>query len=160
MINFIIYIELYFMHHIIIFIFERKPYTKIAIFKTQSEKLIKIGSLSVKFFKIFYICNIFISYSLAANQNHLNAQKSLGGIYYEGKYIERNIDKSIQYLSLAANQNDPDAQFSLGNIYYYGQYIKRDINKSIQYFSLAANQNHPNAQFMLGHIYNEGNYQN
>lgn len=57
-------------------------------------------------------------------------------IYYFGKYIEQDINKSIYYLTLAANQNFFDAQLKLGTIYYEGKYVKQDINISIQYLAL------------------------
>lgn len=63
----------------------------------------------------------------------------LGYFYYEGKYIKRDANKSIQYLMLSANQNNSDTQYYLGEIYLYGKYIPQNINKSIHYFTLSAN---------------------
>ena len=70
-----------------------------------------------------------------------DAQYILGIIYYEGKYVKRDIDKSIQLLTLAADQNYPDAQLFLGYIYFTGKFVTSDISKSIYYFTQAANHN-------------------
>ena len=77
-------------------------------------------------------------YSLAANQNSLEAQIRLGDIYSVRKYVPRDINKAIHYYSLAANQNNSYASFQLVNIYREGIYIQPDINKEIHYFILAS----------------------
>ena len=40
--------------------------------------------------------------TLAADGNNSGAQLNIGYIYYEGKYITRDINKAIHYFSLAA----------------------------------------------------------
>ena len=110
-------------------------------------------------------------FSLAANQNHPEAQYNLGFIYYECKYITRDINKSIYYLKLASNQGDERAQFLLGFIYYEGIDVPVDINKAIYYFKLAVKQNYAPAYYILGYyilwkfahflvgfLYHEGKY--
>ncbi|KAK8892321.1 hypothetical protein M9Y10_029547 [Tritrichomonas musculus] len=96
--------------------------------------------------------------SLAANQNHQEAQFNLGFLYYEGKFKSRDIQKAIHYFTLCANQRFSEAQYMLGNIYHKGKYILPDINKAIYYYTLAANQNHSKAQYYLGLMYYEGKY--
>ena len=65
--------------------------------------------------------------TLAANQNHSDAQYQLGIIYSTGNFISRDINKSIHYLTLAANQNHSKAQYFLGILYSTGEFISRDI---------------------------------
>ena len=120
----------------------------------QRPKLNEVMDIFYAFFfdkikddKIIYLI------SLSANQNNPEAQNILGMIYYNGKYMTRDINKAIHYLSLSANQNNPEAQNVLGMIYYNGKYMTRDINKAIYYLSLSANQNNPEAQYNLGMIY-------
>ncbi|KAK8882887.1 hypothetical protein M9Y10_045531 [Tritrichomonas musculus] len=96
--------------------------------------------------------------SQSAASNHLKSQFLLGKIYYEGKYIARNMNLSIYYFTQASKQNDPDSQYYLGMIYYEGIFVPRDINKSIHYLELSVNQNDINAQNNLGIIYYEDNY--
>ena len=114
----------------------------IKIFYTKCFAKVKFESIKVQ--------NII---SLLENQNVPEINFSIGKIYYEGKYVTRNINKAIHYYSLAANQNHPNAQFNLGTIYYKGEYVTQNINKAIQYFTLAANHSIPEEQFVLGIIY-------
>ncbi|KAK8834233.1 hypothetical protein M9Y10_032344, partial [Tritrichomonas musculus] len=90
--------------------------------------------------------------------NHCSAQINLGYIYYEGKIVPKDINKSLYYLSLAAGQKDACAQYDLASIYFKGKDVQRDINKSIYYFTLAANQNDRSAQLVLGKFYLDGKY--
>ena len=92
-------------------------------------------------------------YSLAAEQNNVEAQLKLGQIYYSNEYNKININKAIYYYSLAANQNNIEAQKILGQIYCLGQHLPQDIEKGIYYYTLAANQNDKMAQFNLGSLY-------
>ena len=100
----------------------------------------------------------------------------LGNIYIEGKYVVRDVDKGIHYLTLAATQNQIDAQYVLGSIYFEWIFVQRninkaihyltlaanhdprDINKAIHYFKLSADKNDPNGNYNLGVIYYEGKY--
>ena len=65
--------------------------------------------------------------SLAANQNHREALCVLADIYYEGEYIERDIDKVVHYYTLSAKQNCNDSLFKLGSLHYEGLYVDYDI---------------------------------
>ena len=128
----------------------------ISIFHGQS-KLEKYNNKYDIHFKYFEkIITTIKKYKI--NKNDPKVQLDLGYIYYEGKYVDQNIDKAINYLSLAAKQNDSISQFKLGVIYEEGKYIKQDINKAIHYYSLAADKNHPMAVYYLGLIYEEGKY--
>lgn len=52
------------------------------------------------------------------------AQYTLGILYIDNKYIQRDTDRSIYYLSLAANQNFSKAQLALGKIYSIEMFFK------------------------------------
>ena len=102
------------------------------------------------------LLNVFESNSLIINDNALFL--IVGIIYYEDKYVKRNVDKTIHYYLLAANQNYAKAQFNLGVIYQHSDYVTKDIGKAIHYYTLAANQNEPISQFNLAVIYYFGDY--
>ena len=68
--------------------------------------------------------------TLAANQNDLRAQFILGDIYYNGKYVKRDINYAIHYFTLAANQNDANAHLMLSKIRSQSQY---DDSRKISY---------------------------
>lgn len=57
----------------------------------------------------------------------------LGEIYFNGLYIQRDINKVIHYLTLSSNQNNCHSQFLLGFIYYKGESVRQDINKAMSY---------------------------
>lgn len=95
-------------------------------------------------FYVFYNCNE-ISYT----------RYIIGMVYIKERYYQRNINKSVHYLTLAAEQNQKNAQFILGNIYIEGKYVVRDVDKGIHYLTLAATQNQIDARYVLGSIYFE-----
>ena len=89
------------------------------------------------------------------NQNHANAKFNLGVIYYEGKYVTRDINKAIYYYSLSSNQNIAEAQFYLGFIYYFEQYYQ-DVKKGIYYIMLASKNRNRQANFAHGFLLHKG----
>ncbi|KAK8883485.1 hypothetical protein M9Y10_042577 [Tritrichomonas musculus] len=115
------------------------------------EKRPSIFKLFCEIFLIVYNNEIYISLL----ENVLQGQINLGIIYMEGKYIPRNINKSIYYFAKAANARNVVAQFILGTIYFADEYIPRDIDKAIYYFTEAAKQNNKQAQYNLGYIYSK-----
>ena len=81
----------------------------------------------------------------------------LGDMNYEGKYLEKNINTSINYYKRASDQNVPEAQYNLARIYHYGIDVECDIDQAIHYYQLAANQNFTLANLNLGVIYSNKN---
>ncbi len=72
---------------------------------------IRINIMSQFFLgEINYKCIKDINYfQLASDQNHVGAQIILGNIFYNGEFIEKDIDISIHFFQLAANQDDTEA---------------------------------------------------
>ena len=85
--------------------------------------------------------------SLLENQNVPEINFSIGFIYYEGKYVTRDINKAIHYFTLAANHSIPEAQFVLGIIHFLGEHIKQDIKKGLYCIMLASMNNFRKANF-------------
>lgn len=93
--------------------------------------------------EINYKCIKDINYfQLASDQNHVGAQIILGNIFYNGEFIEKDIDISIHFFQLAANQDDTEALYMLGVIYSDENESYFDINQSLHYFQLAAIKGH------------------
>ena len=99
-----------------------------------------------------------IHYFLLSSKQHPYSQNFLGVLYYDNKYIPRDINKSIYYFTMSANGNYPRAQHNLGPIYYQDKYIPRNIKKSLNYFNLAEKNNFHDSALKLGEIYYEGKY--
>lgn len=95
--------------------------------------------------------NIFAS----ANQCKLMAYNDLGKIYYKGKDVHKDINKSLEYFLLAAKRNFSYSQYHLGKIFYKDKDLM-DSQKAIYYFKLAAAQGNVKSQKYLGIIYYEG----
>ena len=83
---------------------------------------------------------------------------NLGQMYYDGKYVKKDTNKAIHYLTLAANKNDPNAQHMLGRLYTEGENVDHDLNKAIYYYTLAANQSFLKSLNNLGFMYYVGKY--
>ena len=96
---------------------------------------------------------MFVKYSF---ENYSSAQSNLGLIYYEGKYVTRDINKAIHYYSLAANQSHADAQFYLGLIYYTCSGIQHNVKKGRYYIMLASKNGNRPANFTYGFLLHEG----
>lgn len=95
---------------------------------------------------------------MLASKGNSYAQNFLGVIYYENKYIPRDMNKSLYYFRLSSNNNNRNAQYNLGLIYYQDKFVPVDIKKAIDYFSLAKNNMFYKASLYLGYIYHEGRY--
>ncbi|KAK8891595.1 hypothetical protein M9Y10_028808 [Tritrichomonas musculus] len=80
----------------------------------------------------------------------------LGDAYYSGKFIPKDVTKSICYFEILGKLNNSNALYNLGIIYYKDESAPRDILKSIDYFEKSADQNNSEAQYNLGVIYLEG----
>lgn len=61
---------------------------------------------------------------MSADQDHSEAQYTLGMIYLHGNVVPRDINKAIKYLTKSADQNNPLAQYELGKIMEENTYIE------------------------------------
>lgn len=84
----------------------------------------------------------------AASQGYENACINLGMMYKNGRGINQDVDKALQYLIPYADNNISFAAYNVGEIYQ----DKGDMNSAIKYYSIAANED-ARAQYLLG-IYN------
>lgn len=64
----------------------------------------------------------------AADQNEAKALNYIGYLYLNGIYVQKNVNKGINYIKRAADNNCTEAHFSLGMIFYEKQ--PKDIKKS------------------------------
>ncbi|KAK8892308.1 hypothetical protein M9Y10_029533 [Tritrichomonas musculus] len=125
-------------------------------FTEKYQSKIQFELLSAKYIEHFVYFDMINE--IVKKKNQSETHFSLGFLYYEGIYVQQDIDKAIHYFSLSANQNHIKAQFNLGIIYYNGDHVQQNIVKAINYLSQAADSNHPVAQFNLATIYYDGKY--
>ena len=73
-----------------------------------------------------------------ATEGDADAQFTLGGVYYEGKHVEQDYAKAMDWFRMAAEQGDKTAQYNLGVMYRDGDGVKVDETESMKWFRLAA----------------------
>lgn len=95
-------------------------------------------------------------WSPLAQQGHPAAQYSMGLLYDQGKGVEKDSQRALQYFQSAVKQNLPAAQYYLGVKYYAGLGVDKNVKKARQLLTQAAQQDHLQAQFQLGLLYDNG----
>ena len=102
-------------------------------------------------------------YTLAAEQDYSEAQRSLAEIYkadYKEYGREDDRKKTIFWLTKAAEKGDLGSQFYLAVAYAHGEGNEEgypENKKSIQWFASCAEQGFDVAQWTLGSAYHHGN---
>lgn len=99
----------------------------------DGESLLMLGYMHFFIRPLLNIKLALYYYTQSAKQNHPTAQFFLGILYYLGKYVDQDINKSINYFKLASKESY-EANFYLGVIYSNGEYVKPDIDEAIRYF--------------------------
>ena len=94
---------------------------------------------------------------LAAEQGEVEAQASLGSLYFNGKgSVELSHKRAAKWYQLAAEQGHAKAQFRLGFLYMNGFGVPQDWQLAVKWSQLAAEQGHAGAQFNIGFLYANG----
>jgi TPR repeat protein len=101
--------------------------------------------------------NAIIMYTLAAEQNDVDAKNMLGFMYYEGNGVTQDYEQAKKWYTSAAEQGNVYAKYMLGIMYYNGEGVTLDYEQAEQFFTSAAEQNDVDAKYMLGFMYYEGN---
>ena len=91
-----------------------------------------------------------------ASRGERIAQYNLAVHYADGKWVERDVAKALEWYRVAAKQNLPDAQYALGWMYGHGEGVERDDAAAIDWFRQAAEGGHVEAQQILGKAYANG----
>ena len=85
------------------------------------------------------------------------AQLIVGSLYQNGNVVERDIQKSVKYITMSATQGLAMAQNHLGVLYLDG-YVDdagKNYEKAKYWFEMAAEQDYRTAYHNLGHLYSE-----
>ena len=91
-----------------------------------------------------------------AKAGDAGAQNSLGTRYANGRGVERDEAKAVEWFLLAAKQGHAKAQNNLGARYANGKGVERDEAKAVEWYRLAAKQGNATAQNNLGARYANG----
>lgn len=85
----------------------------------------------------------------AAKKQHVAAMFNLGVAYWEGRGVDRQPAKALNWWELAAQHQDAGAQYNLGLAYYIGEGRSQDTGKAVYWVKLAAKNGHPQAKSLL-----------
>lgn len=104
-------------------------------------------------------------FTLAANNNNLEAQITLGNLYMNGEEITKDYAKSLHWFTKAAEQGDSDTQYLLACIYMqdkisfvignlphdkFKEMVKPDYEQGVMWLRKSAEQGNLAAQRSLG----------
>ena len=64
----------------------------------------------------------------------------MGICYDEGRGVQQDREKAVEWYRKAANQGDAAAQLNLGLSYYNGEGVEKNLNKALEWFEKAAKQ--------------------
>lgn len=74
----------------------------------------------------------------AADLGEPEAMGSLGALFLEGKGVEKDVEKGIEWAKKAANKDDPTAIFNLGAVYYNGVIKAKNDPEAIKWWQKGA----------------------
>ena len=103
-----------------------------------------------------WLSEFVISLKHDANAGDVEAQLTLGVMFYEGQGVSQDYAEARQWLEMAAGQNNAQAQFCLGEIYDEGKGVGKDGGKAVTYYQNAAFNGSAEAMLRLGDIFAEG----
>lgn len=96
-------------------------------------------------------------FRLAAEQNHADAQVTLGACYEYGQGLEKDYTEAVKWYRKAAEHNDQTAQICLGICYAEGKGVEKDFVEAVKWYREAAEQHISGwAQYELGLCYAKG----
>ena len=85
-----------------------------------------------------------------------DAQYAVGGAYYNGNGVARNLEEGAKWLQKAAEQGHIAAQCDLGVMYQKGIGVTQDYKATLKWLRMAAEQGDALAQHNLGSVYAKG----
>ncbi len=97
-----------------------------------------------------------IFFTLAKEQNHIDAQNYLAYMYREGIGVRIDYYQAAYWYQKTADQGSALGQVGIGRLYETGRGVPRDYQKAIYWYRKAANQGDALGQSNLGIMYRDG----
>ncbi|MDD2721081.1 MAG: SPOR domain-containing protein [Gallionella sp.] len=88
-----------------------------------------------------------------AEAGDADAQLNMGGLYFKGEGVARDLPEAAKWFLKAADQHHPQAQFNLGMMYATGQGVTQNHDEAVKWYRLSAEQGLAVAQLNLGVAY-------
>lgn len=98
----------------------------------------------------------FNDYLKLAEKGNAEAQFKLGVLYSNGREVQKDYGKAVEWYQKAANQNYAKAQYNLAICYEEGNGVPMNFVKAVEWYQKAAAQGMSEAQYNLGVCYYEG----
>ena len=102
--------------------------------------------------------NAAANFLAAAEKGNDEAQYYLGICYYEGKGVQKDLTKAIQWLRKSADKGNADAMFQLGECCFNGTGILKNTDEAITWYRKSADNGSTKAMVKLGDFYYEGRF--
>lgn len=90
----------------------------------------------------------FCLFCKAAEQGDDEAQRELGGCYFNGIGVEQSYERAVEWFSLAASQGNVVAQSNLADCYENGYGVERSRDMAMSWYKAAALQGDTRAKIM------------
>jgi hypothetical protein len=94
--------------------------------------------------------------STRAQAGDAKAQKILGEMYLNGRYMPKDAAMAVEWYQKAAAQGHADAQYELGVMYANGKDVPKDNIKAAEWFQKAAIQGYAPAREKLDYMHKNG----
>lgn len=91
-----------------------------------------------------------------AEHGDADAQLALGGMYFDGQGVARDLRQALKWYLKAAKQDNPFAQYNLGLMYDNGLGVPQNSKEAVYWYTKAALHNNSAAQQNLGVLYANG----
>lgn len=93
----------------------------------------------------------------AANRGFAKAQVEIGRLHMEGKIVDQNYHRAVEWFRLATRlSNNPEAHFLLGEAYFRGLGVPQDYGEAVPHYKAAAIGGNAVAQYIIGTMYEAG----
>ncbi len=92
----------------------------------------------------------------AAEGGDAKAQYYLGGMYWQGRQVDKDLQKARLWLRRSLDNGYVEAARELGNLYSHGLGVEGDNKEAAELYRKAAKAGDPVAQRNLGLMYEEG----
>lgn len=89
-------------------------------------------------------------------EEYINVLLKLGSWFLNGKYVEKNEVKAMEYYEKAEKYGNSEAKYQLGKAFYYGTGKKQNYLKAFEYLMYAHEMGEIKAALLLGNCFFEG----
>lgn len=80
------------------------------------------------------------------------AEYTIGRCYYQGKGVEQDYKKAVEWFKKSAEQGDMYAECSLGNCYKFGEGVDQDLYKAVELLKMSAEKDNTDAIGILNKL--------